>query len=153
MNDRQTIFDRQLVGHSFPSFSVLVEKSRLRFFAKATRQTDAIYLDESAATAAGFASLPVPPTFLFCLEMEGPGLDELFGLLGADNSRMLHAEQEFTYHAIPCAGELLTFEQRIDDIYAKKDGALQFVVRKTRVTNAKHDLVAELRNVIVLVNE
>lgn len=152
MSEQQTTFDRRLVGHTFPAFSVLVEKSRLRFFAEVTKQTDAIYFDDSAATAAGFESLPVPPTFLFCLEMEGPGLDELFRLLGVDNSRLLHAEQEFTYYAIPCAGDRLTFEQRIDDIYAKKNGTLQFVVRKTRVTNEKHDLVAELRNVIVLVN-
>ena len=44
----------------------------------------------------------------------------------------------------------MTFEQRIDDIYEKKGGLLQFVVRTTKVTNAQGDPVAELRNVIVL---
>ena len=152
MSEQQTTFDKRHIGHAFPEFSVVVEKSRLRFFAQVTGQTDAIYLDESAATTAGYASLPVPPTFLFCLEMEGPDPDAIFRLLGVDNRHLLHAEQEFVYHAILCAGDRLTFEQRIDDIYDKKDGALQFVVRKTRVTNAQRDLVAELRNVIVMVN-
>ena len=92
----------------------------------------------------------MPVTFLYCLETDGSGFDELFRLLGADGSRMLHAEQGFTYVRTACAGDTLTFEQTIDDIYEKKGGSLQFVVRKTKVTSARGDLIAELRNVIVL---
>ena len=150
MSPPRTTFDRRHIGHAFPAFSVVVEASRIRFFAQVTRQADPIYHDEDAAKAAGFASLPVPPTFVYCLETERSGFDELFRLLGADSSRMLHAEQDFAYFATPCAGDTLTFEQRIDDIYEKKGGLLQFVVRKTKVTNARGDPIAELRNVIVL---
>ena len=150
MSSPRTTFDRRHIGHAFPAFSVVVEASRIRFFAQVTRQADPIYHDEDAAKAAGFASLPVPPTFVYCLETERSGFDELFRLLGVDGSRLLHAEQGFTFFAVPCAGDTLTFEQRIDDIYAKKGGLLQFVVRQTKVTNARGDLIAELRNVIVL---
>jgi acyl dehydratase len=50
------------------------------------------------------------------------------------------------------AGDRLTFEQRIADIYDKKNGALEFVIRQTRVINQNEALVAELRSVTVVRN-
>ena len=41
------MIDRQYIGHTMPAFEVLVEKGRLRFFAKATGQTDPVYTDEA----------------------------------------------------------------------------------------------------------
>jgi hypothetical protein len=52
-----------------------------------------------------------------------------------DYRKLLHGEQRFSYHAMAYAGDKLTFEQRIEDIYDKKGGLLEFVVRETRVTN------------------
>ncbi|HXE46823.1 MAG TPA: MaoC family dehydratase N-terminal domain-containing protein [Ramlibacter sp.] len=143
------MIDRRHIGHTMPPFSVEVEKGRLRFFAKATGQDDPVYIDEASAQAAGHPGLPVPPTFLFCLEMESPNAAAIRELLGMDYRSLLHGEEGFSYHKIAYAGDTLTFEQRIADIYDKKDGALEFVVRKTRVTNQRHELVAELRCVTV----
>ena len=147
------MIDKRFIGHVMPTFSAEVEKGRLRFFAKATGQTDPVYADEAAARAAGFPSLPVPPTFLFCLEMEAPDPAAIRNLLGMDYRTLLHGEQGFTYHRMAFAGDTLTFEQRIDDIYDKKGGALEFVVRKTRVTNQRGEDVAELRAVTVIRNK
>ncbi len=147
------MIDKRFIGHVMPAFSADVEKGRLRFFAKATGQTDPVYADEAAAQAAGYPSLPVPPTFLFCLEMEAPDPAAIRNLLGMDYRTLLHGEQGFTYHRMAFAGDRLTFEQRIDDIYDKKGGALEFVVRKTRVTNQRGEDVAELRAVTVIRNK
>jgi acyl dehydratase len=146
------MIDRQYIGHAMPAFTVPVEAGRLRFFAKATGPTDPVYSDEAAARAAGHAGLPVPPTFLFCLEMDGPNPAAIRELLGLDYRRLLHGEQQFTYHAPAHAGDQLRFEQRIEDIYDKRGGALEFVVRKTRVSNQHGQLVAELRGVTVIKN-
>ena len=143
------MLDRQYIGHTMPKFSVPVEKGRLRFFAKAIGQTDSVYTDEAAAQAAGHPGLPVPPTFFFCLEMESPDLAAIRNLLGLDYRRLLHGEQGFTYHRMAYAGDVLTYEQRIEDIYDKKGGALEFVLRKTRVTNQRGEHVADLRSVTV----
>ena len=143
------MIDRAFIGHTMPAFSADVEKGRLRFFAKATGQSDPIYFDEAAAQAAGHPSLVVPPTFFFCLEMESPDPAALRNLLGLDYRRLLHGEQGFTYHRLAYAGDRLTFSQRIDDIYAKKGGALDFVVRLTTVTNQRGEKVADLRGVTV----
>jgi len=146
------MIDRRHIGHTMPPFTVDVEKGRLRFFAKATAQADPVYVDEEAARAAGHPGLPVRPTFLFCLEMESPNPAAVRELLGMDYRSLLHGEQGFKYYALAHAGDTLTFSQRIDDIYDKKNGALEFVVRKTHVTNQRHELVAELRCVTVVRN-
>ena len=146
------MIDRKFIGHTLPPFEVLVEKGRLKFFAKSIGQTDPVYIDDDAARAAGHPALPVPPTFLFCLEMEAPDPAAIRNLLGMDYRRLLHGEQGFVYEHMAYAGDVLTFEQRVDDIYDKKNGALEFVVRLTQVTNQHGQAVAQLRTVSVLRN-
>ncbi len=143
------MLDRLMIGKALPTHSVVVESGRLRFFAKAIGETNPVYIDEAAARAVGHSSLPVPPTFLFCLEMDAPDPFTWFSMVGLDLSRVLHGEQSFTYHAMAYAGDTLHFEPRVADIYAKKGGALQFVVKETRVTNQQGRHVADMRSVIV----
>jgi hypothetical protein len=146
------MIDRKYIGYTLPPFEVLVEKGRLKFFAKSIGQTDPVYTDDQAARAAGHPALPVPPTFLFCLEMEAPDPAAIRNLLGMDYRRLLHGEQGFVYERMAYAGDVLTFVQRVDDIYDKKNGALEFVVRLTQVTNQHGQAVAQLRTVSVLRN-
>jgi len=141
------MIDRQYIGHVMPAFEVQVERGRLKFFAKAIGQTDPAYTDEAAARAAGHPGLPVPPTFFFCLEMDAPDPAAIRNLLGMDYRRLLHGEQGFTYRRMAYAGDVLRYEQRIEDIYDKKGGALEFVVRKVRITNQRGEHVADLRAV------
>jgi len=84
--------------------------------------------------------------------MDSPNPAGIRELLGMDYRRLLHGEQQFTFHAMAYAGDVLSFEQRIEDIYDKKAGALEFVVRRTRVSNQQGALVAELRAVTVIRN-
>jgi acyl dehydratase len=146
------MIDRKFIGHTFQPFTTEIEKGRLRFFAKATAQSNPVYFDESAAREAGFASLPAPPTFLFCLEMDAPNPQEMLQMLGVDIRRILHGEQHFTYHRPVCAGEALSFHSKISDIYEKKGGALEFIVRDTVVNDSAGKCVAELRRVTVVRN-
>ena len=142
------MIDKKFIGKVLPAFCTVAEAGQLRFFAKATGETNPVYLDESAARDAGHPALPLPPTFLFSLEFQQPDTgwrDEL----GIQLSRILHGEQSFTYHRLAHAGDVLRFESRIADIYDKKNGALDFVIRETRVTNQKGEHVADLRSVLV----
>jgi len=144
------VIDRKFIGYTWTPYTVEVEKGRLRFFAKASGETNPIYTDETAARAAGYPSLPIPPTFLFSLENDVPDLYGWLTPMGVDLGELLHGEQTFKYHAMVFAGERVTFEPRIADIYDKKKGALEFIVKETRVRNASGELVAELRNVLVV---
>jgi len=144
------MIDRQHIGHRLPAYAVDVERGRLKFFAKAIWQTDPVYSDDAAATAAGHPALPVPPTFLFCLEMDSPNPGALRDLLDLPVPKVLHGEQRFSYHAMAYAGDTLTFEQRVADIYDKKGGLLEFVVRETRVTNQHGQHIADLHGITVV---
>ncbi|UVE17116.1 MaoC family dehydratase N-terminal domain-containing protein [Pseudomonas sp. LS44] len=141
--------DKSLIGRSLGVTTADVEKGRLRFFAKAIGETDPIYTDEAAAKAAGHKSLPVPPTFFMCLGGEGRDQVEQLKIYGFDLARILHAEQSFVYHKMAYAGDTLTFDTKVADVYDKKGGALQFVVNETRVTNQHGEHIADVRSSLV----
>jgi acyl dehydratase len=136
--------------------TVEVEKGFLQFFAKATGETDPVYFDEKAARAAGHPALPMPPTYLFSLALSAPAkLGDLFDRengLGVDMARVLHGEQSFTYHKPVHAGDRLTLVTTTSDIYAKKGGALEFIVQDTQATDASGALSIEMRMVTVVRN-
>ena len=144
------MIDRRHIGYVSPPFSTEVERGRLRFFAKATGQADPLYVDESTARAAGHPALPVPPTFFFCLEMDRPDPYGWFDDLGIPLPKVLHGEQAFTYHRLAYAGDTLTFDSRVVDIFDKKGGLLEFVVQDNLITNQHQQLVAEFRRTVVI---
>ncbi|MNF16261.1 hypothetical protein D3C80_2192110 [compost metagenome] len=47
------------------------------------------------------------------------------------------------------AGDVLTFDASITDVYEKKGGALQFVVMESRVTNQDGVHIADVRSSLV----
>lgn len=146
------MIDRKHIGRTFAPHTVDVEKGRLRFFAKATGQDDPVYVCEETARAAGYSSLPVPPTFLFSMNMEKPDPFENLDKMGIEIARVLHGAQSFTYHKPVCAGDSLTFTTQVVDIFDKKGGALEFVVQRTDVTNHQGEKVAELGQTLVVRN-
>jgi len=135
---------------------VEVEKGFLKFFARATGETNPIYFDEDAALAAGHPAIPAPPTYLFSLALGAPAkrgevLDPENGI-GVDMRRILHGEQKFTYHRPIYAGDRLTLTTVTSDIYSKKGGALEFVVQDTAAVNDAGALCAEMTVVTVIRN-
>lgn len=144
------MLDTRLQGSTLSPFSVQADPARLQAFARATGQTDPQYLDATAARAQGHPDLPIPPTFYFCLEMDAPQPMALYKRLGVDYARVLHGEQHFQYHRMAFAGERLCFAPRISKLYARKGGALEFIVRDTRVEGAGGEPVADLRSVLVV---
>ncbi len=144
------MIDRKFIGYTSPRCTLEVEKGRLRQFAHAIGEQDPVYTDEAAARAAGYPSLPIPPTFLFCLEMDRPNPYGWFDEVGIPLPKVLHGEQAFTYHRMAFAGDALTFDSRITDIYDKKGGLLEFIVQDNRITNQRGELVAEFKRTIVV---
>ena len=68
------MLDQDLIGKTYPEIVFSVEKQRLKFFAKATQQTDPIYFDEDFAKTKGHRSILAPLTFLTTVgyEQENP---------------------------------------------------------------------------------
>ncbi|MEY8201343.1 MAG: MaoC family dehydratase N-terminal domain-containing protein, partial [Colwellia sp.] len=83
------MLDRSKIDHEFDSFSIDIEKGRLKFFAKAIGEINPVYSDELAARDAGYKTIPAPPTFPMTLDMEGPDFLPVLKLLGMDIGRTL----------------------------------------------------------------
>ena len=143
------MLDTKLIGHSFGKRSLTVEEGSVRFYAQAIGEADPLYLDLSAARDAGLPALRIPPTYLSCIEGRLFSTLALLNLAGIDIKRLLHAEQSYEYHAPAYAGDTLSYEPRIVDVYDKKGGALEFLVKETRVTNQDGVHIADLRTALV----
>ena len=142
------MIDTKHIGRQLPSTTFEVEKGRLRFFAKATGETRPEYIDE----AAGYRNLPVPPTFHMGADLDAGIMFTLLDELGVPIGNILHGEQSFTYHAQVCAGDVLKVDSRIADIYQKKGGALEFIVKDSVITDQNGVKVMEARSIIVARN-
>ena len=146
------MIDKKWIGHELPASVLPIERSRLQFFARAVGETDPVYTDAAAARAAGYADLPAPPTFLFAAELDSHAAFRMIEALQIPIAKLLHGEQSFTYFRPACVGDTVTVRSSISDIYDKKNGALEFVVKTSRATNQQGELVAELRSVLVCRN-
>ena len=143
------MIDKKHIGYAPPPILWDVEKGRIAFFAKVIGLTDPIHTDEVAAKAAGYRRIVAPPTFIFGAPGDSGETMKLIETLNIDLGKVLHGEQRFDYHAPVCAGDTLRFESKVSDIYDKKGGALEFVVKTAEARNQHDELVAELRTVIV----
>ena len=133
--------DPAALGRTGVPFQVDVERGKVREFARATRSANPDYLDDPRPV--------VPPTFLTTMIFwSGPESDP-WQAVGMDQSRGLHAEQEFVFHGPPPrAGTTLTAQSRIESIETKagrRGGELTFVVMVTEFRDPSGQLVAEAR--------
>lgn len=144
------MIDRKFIGYRMAPSVLAVDRTRLQFFAKAIGEKSPVYLDAAAARAAGYADVLAPPTFLFAAELDSGANDQLLTDLDIPLAKLLHGEQSFRYHQPVCAGDTVTVQSTVTDIYEKKDGKLEFAVKDSRVTNQRSELVAELRTVFVV---
>lgn len=145
--------DQSAVGRGFTPVTARVEPGRLRFFLNTLGEQNPVYRDEAVARAAGYSATPVPPTYLFCLEMmDAERPFEFLTELDIDLARVLHGEQRFTYHAPVVVGDTLTFQSRVTSVNDKKGGAMTMVVVETEITNQHGAHVADSARTIVVRN-
>ena len=145
--------DQSAVGRTFTPITARVEPGRLRFFLTTLGEGNPLYGDAEVARAAGYSAPPVPPTYLFCLEMmDAAEPFEFLTALDIDIARVLHGEQRFDYHAPVVVGDTLTFKPRVTSVTEKKGGAMTLVVVETEVTNQNGVHVADTSRTVVIRN-
>jgi hypothetical protein len=136
-----------IIGKSTGRSKVVVERGPVTHFAEAVGSTSPIYRDETLAQAAGFRSIPAPPTWPFAMEFSGKfqeiqpdgeptpsPLMEVMGPLMANGGLILHGEQEFVYHRPIEVGDVLVGEGTITEAYQKesKGKTMTFLVTETK---------------------
>jgi hypothetical protein len=141
-----------IIGKPTGRSTVVVERGPVTHFADAVGSTSPIYHDVTAARAAGFNSIPAPPTWPFAMEFsgkfaemqpedaeQGNPLMSALGPLMAQGGLMLHGEQEFIYHRPIEVGDVLVGEGKISDAYQKesKGKTMTFFVSETKWSDEK----------------
>ena len=147
------MLDQNLIGKTYPEIFFSVEKQRLKFFAKATQQTDPIYFDEDFAKTKGHRSILAPLTFLTTVGYEQEYPYQYLEDLGVPLGSILHAKQEYTNYEQIYAGDQLRMKSKIGEIYEKKKGMLEFVSFISHYKNQKNKFVAESISTLVLRNK
>lgn len=136
------------VGHRFAPVTATVEEGRLRFFLKAIGETNPALIEPDE-----HGLIPIPPTYLFCLEMlDAENPFAFTEEIGVPIETILHAEQSFTYHHAVHSGDKLDFQARLEDVAHKKGGALTFLTQRVDVANQNGIQVAEIERRLVIRN-
>jgi acyl dehydratase len=143
---------QDFIGKEYPPFSVDVEKGRLRLFSKAVGSDSPIYVDEAAAKAAGFRAIPAPPTFAYTVTMDAGQSFNVLEDMGVDLPKAVHGAQRFEYFAPICAGDTITGQQRVKNVYDKKGGALLFIETEIALQNQLGETVCRLDSTIIVRN-
>jgi acyl dehydratase len=112
--------DTQNVGKTYDAATFEVEADRIRAYADAVHEDNPVYHDAEAAKQAGFRDLVAPPMFavVYSAPAMGPAI---FDTIGDALPRMVHGGQEFVWGEPVVAGDAITTEASVTEIY-EKDG-------------------------------
>lgn len=141
--------DRDALGKTGVPMRMRVEHGKIREFAHAIKDDNPMYFDEEYARAEAGGIL-APPTFTVALAFwdDGGGRRPI----DVDLRRLLHGGQEFEFVRPIRAGDVLTAQARVADVYTKpgkRGGEMTFAVIETEFKNQDGDVVLYSRSTLI----
>ena len=136
-------YDRSILGQEYRAGPYQVTKEMIRDFCAAVGESSPLYTDESAAQAAGHASVIAPPTLCTIL-VRGVTLPDISLKFG----RMrMHAGQIVEPLLPIIAGDSLEASSHLKEVYPKtgRSGTMVFIVWETDFINQRGEVVAEVQ--------
>jgi acyl dehydratase len=148
------MFDQSKLGHSFPPFTIEVERCKIHELNLVIGDENPIYHSREGALANEYKDVPISPTTptIFSFWGNTQLWDQLAGI-GLNIMRILHGEEEYQYQAPIYPGDLLTGVITIVGGKTRrgKDGSsTDFVTTETRYTNQQNKLVLTARTTFVV---
>jgi acyl dehydratase len=107
------------VGKTYPPASYEVGREKIREYAYALGLDDQVHHDRDAAVAAGFRDVVAPPMFCVVYSSRALGPAVLDPEVGINMATMVHGGQEFVWGEPVCAGDEVTTEVKVTEIYEK----------------------------------
>ena len=121
------------VGKEWPTTTYQVGREKIREYATALGIDNPVHLDVEVARAAGFRDVVAPPMFVVVYSAGAMGPAILDPEVGINLMLMVHGGQEFVWGEPVCAGDTITTEASVKDMY-EKDGR-KFYVFESVSTN------------------
>jgi acyl dehydratase len=139
------MFDTTKIGHSFPPFTVTIERAKIRELALAIGDDNPVYQNWQAAEEAKYVDVALLPTlatqFLF---WGNTHFVEQLTELGLDVNRLMHREEEYEYVAPLHPGEMLTGVMTVLDGTSRRgprNTSIDLVTLQIRYTNQEGQIV------------
>jgi N-terminal half of MaoC dehydratase len=137
---------RAKIGVSSEPWTVEVEKTAVRMFARSVGYTDPVFYDEAAAKSRGYRSLVAPPGYLGTPIFKPSGTTRGAPQLDLPFNRRLNGGTEVVYLDDICAGDVLTATSHISEIEETAGRLGPMVIVTTETVYRRGDqVVARLR--------
>ncbi|MBV9161160.1 MAG: MaoC family dehydratase N-terminal domain-containing protein [Pseudonocardiales bacterium] len=144
--------DPSFLGRCYPAAGTYqVGREKIREFAEAIGDDNAVYRDPSAARACGYSDVIAPPTFAIILTLRAQRVLVCDPELGLDYSRVVHGNQSFTHHRPIRAGDELAATLHVDGV--RTMGGNDMLTVRCQITDAAGDPVTTARSVLVVRRE
>lgn len=142
------MLDRSLIGRESEPVLHEVEKGAVRRFAEALGDPNPIYVDETAARAAGHPGLVAPPTFPVVLTSN----ERFRHSLDLGTRSILHGEQQFEYVRPILAGDRIVVRSKVADVQerAGASGPMDVIVIEDEGRDEQGELVFKTRAMLIL---
>ena len=127
------------IGKAYPAVTYAVGREKVREYAWAVGETNALYVDVEAARAAGYADVVAPPMFavVYAGRAVTPALFD--PEVGINFANMLHAGQEFEWGPLVVAGDEISTVTTVRDISER--GGMGFYELVTESRNQRGEAV------------
>jgi acyl dehydratase len=120
-------------GRSYPPFEYEVGKEKIKEYARAVGEDNAVHFDREQARSAGFRDVVAPPMFAVVYSWEGLAPAVLDPELGINFAMLVHGGQEFVWGEPVCAGDTISTQTTVKDIYER--GGMGFYIFESVSTN------------------
>jgi acyl dehydratase len=120
-------------GKTYPAFEYEVGREKIREYANAVGESNPVHHDPEAARAAGFRNVVAPPMFCVVYSKDAMAPAVLDPELGINLMMMVHGSQEFEWGEPVVAGDVITTEAKVKDVYDKN--GMKFYVFESESKN------------------
>lgn len=133
--------DIKFIGREYKPVTYVVGQEKIKEYALAVGDLNHLYTESDFAKKSKYGCVIAPPMFVVVFAR-----DSMFSLfedneLKINFSRLLHGEQEFTFHKIVKANDTITTHSKIKNIYQKSNN--DFVELETKSYNQNKELVVD----------
>ena len=123
----------EAIGRSYPPHVYAVGREKIREYAQAVGESNALHLDVEAARAAGYRDVVAPPMFAVVYSAPAVGPAIFDPDVGINFALMVYGAQEFEWGPLVVAGDEISTTVTVKDI-SERDGK-GFYVFESRAVN------------------
>jgi acyl dehydratase len=128
-----------VIGKTYPPTVYAVGREKIREYAFAVGETNALYLDVEAARGEGHADVVAPPMFAVVYSLPAVAQGMFDPEVGIDFRRLVPAGQEFEWGPLVVAGDEISTTTAVSDITERAGNG--FFVFETTSVNQRGETV------------